>query len=80
MGFTSDSGTDLRKADISFFSALGDRITQFDGVMMDNVMPDSIKKLSDTVTEFVYGNTAYKLSYDVSSDGEKKNIRLAKEE
>ena len=43
-------------------------------------MPDSIKKLSDTVTEFVYGNTAYRLSYDVSSDGEKKNIRLAKEE
>lgn len=80
VGFTSDSGTDLRKADISFFSALGDRITQFDGVMMDNVMPDSIKKLSDTVTEFVYGKTAYKLSYDVSSDGEKKNIRLVKEE
>ena len=48
--------------------------------MMDNVMPDSIKKLSDTVTEFVYGNTAYRLSYDVSSDGEKKNIRLVKEE
>ena len=80
MGFAGESGTDLRKADISFFSALGDRITQFDGVMMDNVMPDSIKKLSDTVTEFVYGNTAYKLSYDVSPNGEKKNIRLVKEE
>ena len=80
VGFTNDSGTDLRKADISFFSAVGDRITQFDGAMMDNVMPDSIRRLSETVTEFVYGNTAYRLSYDVSSDGEKKNIRLVKED
>ena len=80
VGFTSDSGTDLRKADISFFSALGDRITQFDGAIMDNVMPDSIKKLSDTVTEFAYGNTVYRLSYDADNNGDKKNIRLTKEE
>lgn len=80
VGFTSDKGTDLGKADISFFSAVGNRVTEFDGAMMDGVMPDSITAISDTVTKFVYGDTAYILSYDVSDDGSKSNIRLVKEE
>ena len=80
VGFTSDTGTDLGEADISFFSAVGDRVTEFDGAMMDGVMPDSITAVSDTVTRFVYGNTAYTLSYDEGEDGAKSNIRLTKEE
>ncbi|MGN0637707.1 MAG: hypothetical protein ACI4J0_05005 [Huintestinicola sp.] len=80
VGFTGDTGTDLGEADISFFSAVGDRVTEFDGAMMDGVMPDSITAVSDTVTRFVYGNTAYTLSYDEGEDGAKSNIRLTKEE
>lgn len=80
VGFTSDKGTVLGEADISFFSAIGDRVTEFDGAMMDGVMPDSITAISDTLTRFVYGNTAYLLSYDVAEDGSKSNIRLVKEE
>ncbi|MGN1105566.1 MAG: hypothetical protein ACI4RH_02870, partial [Huintestinicola sp.] len=80
VGFTSYKGTDLGEADISFFSAVGDRVTEFDGAMMDGVMPDCITEISDTVTRFVYGNTAYTLSYDVGEDGSKTNIILEREE
>lgn len=79
VGFTSDRGTDLGEADISFFSAVGDRVTQFDGAMMDGVMPDRITAISDTMTKFVYGKTAYILSYDLNDDGSKSNIQLTKE-
>lgn len=79
VGFTSHTGSDLGEADISFFSAVGDRVTEFEGAMLDGVMPDSIRALSDTMTRFVYGNTAYLLSCDVNEDGSKSNIRLSKE-
>ena len=80
VGFTSDSGTELGAADISFFSAVGDRVTEFDGAMLDSVMPDSITEISDGAAKFVYGNTAYLLSFDTAADGSKSNIRLTKEE
>ncbi|WP_432649474.1 hypothetical protein [Huintestinicola sp.] len=80
VGFTSSTGTDLGEADISFFSAIGDKVTEFDGAMLDGVMPDIISAVSDTATKFVYGNTAYILSYDENEDGSKNNIRLTKEE
>ena len=79
IGFTADSCTDMREADISFFSALGDGITEFGGAILDNIMPDSITKISDTVTRFAYGGSAFILRFDLLPDGSKSNIRLEKE-
>lgn len=48
IGFVEDSD-ELRAGSGRFFSALSDRITQFDGVMFDGIMPEYVQSVSDTV-------------------------------
>lgn len=79
VGFVNDSGDDIRAAQISFFSALADNITRYDGVLMDGVMPDFVQSVSDTVKRVCYGNSSYLLSWENGDDGKKTNISFVKE-
>lgn len=80
VGFVNDCGDDIRAAQVSFFSALADRVTKFDGVLMDGVMPDYIQSVSNTVKRICYGNSKYLLSYETDGEGKKTNISFVKEE
>lgn len=48
IGFVEE-GDELRAGSGRFFSALSDKITQFDGVMFDGIMPEYVQSVSDTV-------------------------------
>lgn len=55
-------------------------VAQYAGAIMDGVMPDSIKYISDTITQFTYGNIVYTLTYDWDEKGNKTNIQLTRSE
>ena len=65
-----DSGGDT----YGFKTASGG-VTEYDGAMMDKMMPDKIEKISDTERRITYGGKVYVLTYKV--DGDKKtDIKL----
>lgn len=78
IGFVEE-GDELRAGSGRFFSALSDRITQFDGVMFDGIMPEYVQSVSDTVKKIKYGGSVYVLSFK-SEGGKKTDITFAKEE
>ena len=57
------------------FNTASGGVTEYDGAMMDSVMPDKIEKVSDTERRITYGGKTYSLTYD--DDGtQKTNIKL----
>ena len=80
IGFVHSHDTDMRCADVSFFSAVTDKIALFDGTIIDKTMPDFIETVSDTIKRIGYGNSVYRLSYEFDENGRKTNISFEKEE
>ena len=50
-------------------------VTEYDGAMMDKMMPDKIEKISDTERRITYGGKVYVLTYKVEGD-KKTDIKL----
>lgn len=77
IGFTSDKCTDSGQADISFFTAVGNKVTEFGGAMLDCVMPDLIETITDGAGEcerhITYGGKKYSLKYK-KEKGKKTDI------
>ena len=57
------------------FNTASGGVTEYDGAMMDSVMPDKIEKISDTERRITYGGKTYALTYKVEG-GTKKDIKL----
>ena len=80
IGFTADPCTDIRKADISFFSALGDGITEFGGAMLSKLQPvGKIEDTADNVVSFLgtLGGKSFRWQCSEAEDG---TITLSREE
>lgn len=70
---------DARARQAFFFSAALDGVTDFDGAILDKIMPTAVESVSDTVKRITYGDSVYTLSFDKDSNGRKTNIVLTKE-
>ena len=57
------------------FNTASGGVTEYDGAMMDSVMPDKIEKISDTERRITYGGKTYSLTYKTEG-GIKKDIKL----
>ena len=57
------------------FNTASGGVTEYDGAMMDSVMPDKIEKISDTERRITYGGKVYVLTYKVEGD-KKTDIKL----
>ena len=57
------------------FNTASGGVTEYDGAMMDSVMPDKIEKVSDTERRITYGGKTYSLTYKTEGD-KKTDIKL----
>lgn len=80
LGVIADKTDDPLRRAVYYFSRAAQGVTDFDGAIIDRVMPTAIESVSDTAKRIIYDGVSYILEYKKGGGGSKTDITLTREE
>lgn len=76
---STDRSEDVREQEMFCFSSAEGGVTEFEGAVVDNVLPQKIEKLGATSRKIIYGGVSYILSWALDELGNKVDFNMERE-